>query len=40
MKLRIFKNILKVIEKMEKVEILSIWSNQLAGIGKDSQNSG
>ena len=30
MKLRIVKNILKVIEKMEEVEILSIWSNQVA----------
>ena len=30
MKLRIVKNILKVIEKMEDVEILPIWSNQVA----------
>ena len=36
MKLMIVKNILKVIEKLEEVEILSIWSNHLAGIGKES----
>ena len=30
MNLRIVKNSLKVIEKMEKVEILPIWSNQVA----------
>ena len=30
MKLRIVKNILKMIEKMEEVEILPIWSNQVA----------
>ena len=30
MKLRIVKNSLKVIEKMEEVEILPIWSNQMA----------
>ena len=30
MKLRIVKNILKVVEKMEEVEILPIWSNQVA----------
>ena len=30
MELRIVKNILKVIEKMEEVEILPIWSNQVA----------
>ena len=36
MKLRIVKHILKVTEKMEEVEILSIWSNQLAGTGKES----
>ena len=29
-KLRIVKNSLKVIEKMEEVEILPIWSNQVA----------
>ena len=30
MKLRIVKNSLKVIEKMEEVEMLPIWSNQVA----------
>ena len=30
MKLRIAKNSLKVIEKMEEVEILPIWLNQMA----------
>ena len=30
MKLRIVKNNLKVIDKMEEVEILPIWSNQVA----------
>ena len=30
MKLRIVKNSSKVIEKMEEVEILPIWSNQMA----------
>ena len=29
MKLRIVKNILKVTENMEEVEILPIWSNQV-----------
>ena len=32
----ILENILKVNENMEEVEILSIWSNQLARIGKES----
>ena len=32
MKLRIVKNMLNVIKKTEEVEILSISSNQLAGI--------
>ena len=30
MKLKIVKNSLKVIEKMEEVEILPIWLNQIA----------
>ena len=30
MKLRIVKKSLEVIEKMEEVEILPIWSNQMA----------
>ena len=30
MKLSIVKNILKLIEKMKEVEILQIWSNQVA----------
>ena len=40
MKIRIVKNNLKVIEKMEEVEILLIWSTQVAKNFKTLDNKG